>query len=219
MTGGNHLENLLSTCDQFEKKISSDNKTVIDLLIIYQNKSQLLTKQINNDTDLLSNGFNVHAYEIQTVFNNVYNNIQNYLNYKKILVVHSHSDVYEWHLHQIKMKNIFFQYLNRTNAIIMSVPKNISGRAYKRYEKYFLKNSSVLAKPSENYLLPYTIAGFELFNDSNARLLDADLFMSDDGWEYISNFLQSNFNILLAPETKLLHELWIKMIDQSLTAK
>ena len=222
ITGGNHLENLLSTNDQFEKKVSSENNTIIDLLNVYETKSRLLTKEVTNDLDIASDGFNVHVYETSTVFNTVYHNIENYLNYKKIFIVHSHSDIYEWHLHQPKMKNNFFKFLNKTKAIVISLPKDKNSRAYKRYEKYCLQKSQnliFLSKPFENYVVPYKIAGFELFNESNSRLLDVDLFMSDNGWDYIFNFLKDNFNIVLTEDTKKLHELWIKMIDHSLMAK
>lgn len=219
MTGGNHLENLLSTTDKFESKVKDDH-TLVDLLKYYETKSQLLSKQINNDTDLISHGFNVHVYENLTIFNTVYHKLEDHCNYKKIFIVHSHSDVYEWHLHQTHIKDNFFRFLPKTKAIIISSPKDTQGRAYKRYEKYCMNSSSLLYKPSvSNYALPYKIAGFELFSESNCRVLNSDLFMSDNGWEYLYNFLVNNFGIVLSDGTKQLHDLWLKMIDQSLATK
>lgn len=227
LTGGNHIINLLTTADTIRSKIDTDK-----LVEFYKTKTNFTPNtpkasddsfrnsfQIDSNYDLISQGYNVHVYESNNLFKFIYRNVQNYTSDKICTLVHGHSDEYKFHLGNTTLRNNFFKYLPYTLGLFVSVPKILESRLYKRVKYFNENNSYVVPLSNNNYHLPFSIVGYEIFNNTNACILDSDIFGQTEGSKYFQEFVLEKFNIKLPNTIHVMHELWINMVDQSLANK
>lgn len=215
-TGGNHIVNLLTLSSVFQPKFTSNNY-VNDLINFYESKLNSIVK-INYDADIISKGYNVHVYDSNNLFTYVYKNLDKFKN-NQCTIVQGHSDEYKVGLTNQLFKNNFFKYLPLTKALLVTTPNNTSSRLFKRVSYFNQTNSYSFPISTDNYKIPFTIAGYEIFNNSNAFMIDSDLFGENNGSYYFQNFCNETLNIILPDEIHILHQLWIKMVDQSLVHK
>ena len=199
--GGNHIANMISTIDGFQKFFDSENY-IDELVDRYEN---VYTRYTGNKQDKISS---IHGTKVHfTKYNNldhlkiseekekVLNNSQ-----KNILMGHAHS-FYEI-IHVAKT------FVDRKDCVwlVMTSP-DISSLAGKRaLEGEF----GIL--PKEQYRLPTSIGRGVKLKETDGFTVDTDLFVTESGWEYLNETLTAKLGLELDIKTKRMHDLWVSNI-------
>lgn len=198
--GGNHLNNLLSTCENFTPLWDSN-----DYINELTSKYNEITKKILPEKDKS----NIQASKVHfTKYSN--------LEFLKIpeerdkLFSNNKINILPGHFHcfmDVVTNNVMMP-IEDCFWIAMSVPK-LGSLAYKRATQ---GNFGILN--SENYQLPLYIHATHI-TEENGSMFNTDMFMTVDGWDYTNNFIEENLDISLPKETKKIHEIWINNIIES----
>ena len=198
--GGNHISNLISTIDIFEKMFPSKNY-IDDIVDRYEN---IYKKYIGNRRNKM---FAIHGTKVHfTEYNNL-NHLKIPEEKEKVLKS-KRKNILMGHAHCFyESINVSKTFINTKECcwLVMSVPNESSLAGQRALQGEF----GILVK--EDYVLPTSIGPVELSKNDGFEV-DTDLFVSTSGWEYLNETLISNLGIQLNPKTKRMHELWVANI-------
>lgn len=198
--GGNHISNLISTVDGFEKLFDSDNY-IEDMIFKYE---YIYNKYIGQRTR--NKVFAIHGTKVH--FTN-YNNLDHLkiAEEKEQLLKNSKKNILMGHAHCFFDAIVTDIFVDPADCrwLLMSVPSETSLAGKRAIQGEF----GILRK--EHYRLPTYIGPFKL-SETDGFNIDTDLFVSESGWEYLNEQLVDNLGIELDSKTKRMHDLWVANI-------
>ena len=200
--GGNHISNLISTIDIFEKMFPSKNY-IDDIVDRYEN---IYKKYIGNRRNKM---FAIHGTKVHFT---EYNNLEHLKvsEEKEKILKSKRKNILMGHAH------CFYEAINITKTfidaseccwLVMSVPSETSLAGQSSLQGEF----GLLSK--KDYMLPTALGSVKL-SENDGFVLDTDLFISNFGWEHLNETLISNLGIELNPKTKRMHEFWVNNIAE-----
>jgi hypothetical protein len=199
--GGNHISNLISTVDIFEKHFISEN--YIDEIV--SRYETVYKKYVGNKTDKISS---IHGTKVHFT---KYNNLEHLKipEEKEKILQNSKKNILIGHAHCFyEMIHVTKTFVDRKECcwLIMTSPDEYSLAGKRALQGEF----GIL--PKKNYTLPTSVGrGFKL-TETDGFVVDTDLFVTMSGWEYLNEMLISNLGIQLDPKTKRMHDLWVANI-------
>lgn len=207
--GGNHLANLLSLHDQFQKRTDADNY-VENLIHIYSQST-----------------FNHHVGSLENLRNFVYpNSLEELKRGLSIPIICTHVIEY-YNFIQFQSQYDIFTDWNFRDIIIFTFP-NENSIAYKRF--YLLRhgesidNDTSVDIPISKYKTFYNTdfifssKGFkECYKHRHENLrkvlqFDTEKFMSAEGFDYVQIFFEANYGIKIPETGRVLHKIWYKKL-------
>lgn len=206
--GGNHLANLLSLDNQFQKRIQADDYM-----------KGLLEKYVYAT-------FNHHVGSLENLRTFVYpNSLEELKSQPGIPIVCSHVIEYYNFIQFDSPYDIFTNWSFR-DMVVFTFP-NENSMAYKRFYPYrygeAIDNGNSADIPMSKYKTfydPDVITASKGFNchkhrHENLRKViqfDTEKFMTPNGFEYAQNFFQMNYDVVIPSNGRLLHQIWYSRI-------
>ena len=208
--GGNHLANLLSLTDRFQKRMQTD-----------EYMKGLLEKYAHST-------FNHHVGSLENLRTFVYpNSLEELKAQPGIPIICSHVIEYYNFIQFDSPYDIFTNWSFR-DIVVFTFPDENS-IAYKRFYPYrhgeSIDNNDELADiPISKYKTFYdpnviiASKGFNCYKHRHENLrkvtqFDTEKFMSPDGFEYAQNYFQINYDVVIPDNGRILHKFWYKKIS------
>lgn len=193
-TGGNHLQNMISLCSNFNGIFESENYCQ-ELIKFYKN--------IGNS--LLNNAY--------VKFHPVVNpnlTILNDTDYKKLIQSSNKKTVLLGHNHclQDAVENKYFVNFNETVFLIVNWPGTLNSIVGNR-----IKSGNFWPQNDKIYKIPYDVPGAVphfIVNHQNGFDCDPLKLFRSNGSQYLRKILKENLNIDLPKEADDLHHIWFE---------
>ena len=208
--GGNHLANLLSLHDQYQKRIPSENY------------AESLLNSYVYETE-----YNHHIGSLENLRNFVYpNSLEELKSQPGVPIICSHIIEY-YNFIQFDSRYDVFTNWSFRDIIVFTFP-NENSIAYKRFYPYrygeSIDNNDPVDIPMSRYKTfydPNVIIESKQFNcykhqHENLRKViqfDTETFMNPEGFQYAQNFFQTHYDIVIPDNGRLLHKIWYKKIS------
>jgi hypothetical protein len=200
--GGNHVSNLLSTIDGFEKRFPSTD--------------YLSNLRDGYLADTQSGSFyKVHLFrsnQMDCLMDDPINHRQVLDNNTKTNILHGH-----WACYQTNLINDAFVDLADCVWLIVSWP-SVNSLPKQRIDKYRLRPQQPeqysLPLYFEKIITPDTSEFILLADETNGFVVEIEKLFSLEGWDYLNNTLQEQLGISLPIASKELHQFWIDSITQ-----
>ena len=186
-TGGNHLANLISLCEGFSSRFTSNNYA-IDLLQMYKEMPVPFIDE--KDKLLLVTGLKAHFGD-ESGFSRLLKSEPP--GSEQITVANGHiGDLYG------VLKSAPNVFADSVWLVIPS-PADKNSIVYKR-----ILASEYFPIKDERYTLPFA----DLINTDNGILFDSELFCSETGVDYLRTLLLDVFNVTLPDTANEIHGIW-----------
>jgi len=195
-TGGNHLANLISLIPEFEPRLDKfegdyqqaflkEYERFIDHLFLPIHPTQINNMKAHFLSKHGLNGLDKHSYNEEYA--------QTLLSNKKINILTGHWHCFD-HTDLSEFKNHAW--------LILTFPKE-SSLAYKRVQVFNFWPQQI-----ELYSEPYDFK-HPVMNSKNTFVIDTDMFIADNGAEYLRQLLYECFAVYLPSIADEMHSKWM----------
>lgn len=195
-TGGNHLQNMISLCANFNSVFTSENYFK-DLLEFYTN--------IGNSLDVKMKYVKFHPITQPNL------TILNDLNYKQFIEKSNKKTVLIGHNHclQDAIENKYFVNFEDTVFMVVNWPNTLNSIVGNRIRggKFWPQHDKVYKLP---YECPGSVPHF-VVNYSNGFTCDPLKLFRSNGSKYLRKILAENLNLNLPKEADDLHDIWYRL--------
>lgn len=198
-SGGNHLKNMISLCNEFEPNFVSDNYEQ-ELLNLYieQNKIWIEVREVyDKDVSKQLNSAKAHFSTYHQSFDAI--DFTQPTDKKLIIAGHFH-DYYS------AIENDLIKKIETAIWIILPFPKKNS-IPYLRAMR-----GGWWPQHEHNYVWPFSIStnstSIIKVDDNNGFKLQPELLFTESGSQYLRELLSTHFNISLPKFADNLHEIW-----------
>lgn len=191
--GGNHIQNMISLCSEFDNLFESVNPYEDELLLAYKKVNDLeFNKDMAPNHPARLHSRKAHFSKYHEGFSGLFNNPSN-----KKMVIAGHCHDYFEAIDKNTIPNI-----HNNMWIIVLFPKENS-IPYRRACKggWWPQNQS-------EYNWPYFCNRLYLADDNNGFTLQPELLFTATGSQYLRELLLQNFGIVLPELADKLHEIW-----------
>lgn len=191
-TGGNHLQNMVSLCDEFNKLFESKNYE-LDLLTLYKN----VEAKYAVDLKTKLHAKKAHFGQYHNGFDRI-----NFIENNKKNVAAGHSDDY-WE--GIKYNRI--PHLYDSMWIVVAFPKKNSIP----YKRALL--GGWWPQTPKDYSWPFLHNATIIADDNNGFYMYPELLFTSNGSDYFRNLLIENFGITLPKIADEIHKIWFSWME------